>query len=88
MLRNQLWRIVWHSIEYHTHFAVKSRSREQLGEPPERDEGENGVSPKVQFPDGAVVLCAPNRHSCCHGIRHGDMGRRSVTTGVTVGKNP
>ncbi|GBN66370.1 hypothetical protein AVEN_139315-1 [Araneus ventricosus] len=18
-----------------------------------------------------VVLCAPNRHSCCHGIRHG-----------------
>ncbi|GBM21413.1 hypothetical protein AVEN_163954-1 [Araneus ventricosus] len=21
-----------------------------------------------------VVLCAPNRHSCCHCIRHGDTG--------------
>ncbi|GBM55536.1 hypothetical protein AVEN_16351-1 [Araneus ventricosus] len=27
-----------------------------------------------------VVLCPPNGHSCCHGIRHGDTGRRSVTT--------
>ncbi|GBM69193.1 hypothetical protein AVEN_157262-1, partial [Araneus ventricosus] len=32
-----------------------------------------------------VVLCPPNRHSCCHGIRHGDTGRRSVTTGMTMG---
>ncbi|GBM30272.1 hypothetical protein AVEN_26175-1 [Araneus ventricosus] len=24
------------------------------------------------------VPCPPNRFSCCHGIRHGDMGRRSV----------
>ncbi|GBM03796.1 hypothetical protein AVEN_231278-1 [Araneus ventricosus] len=25
------------------------------------------------------LLYPPNRHSCCHSIRHGDMGRRSVS---------
>ncbi|GBL83284.1 hypothetical protein AVEN_110616-1 [Araneus ventricosus] len=33
---------------------------------------------EIGFRTWNPLPCSSNRFSCCHGIRHGDMGRRSV----------